>query len=207
MLPLIATAIAIALLIGAVVVGYGLAARSRLVATRNRVREVRQKIDATFERRATLVPRLVAVVESRFQDEVCATEAVLQQRQRCVAEAASPAARAAVEADLAAEIDRLCALAEADPALGADAGFRQVQGELGQISRDLDRAVPDYNRKVQRLNSLVERFPSSTLALLYGIGPADPLEPDASAPEASTPRPATLGASTETVETRSGSTR
>jgi len=205
-LPLIATAIAIALLIGAVIVGYGLAARSRLVATRNRVQEARQQIEATFERRATLVRQLVAVVESRFPDAVPATEAVLQQRQRCVAEAASPAARAAVEADLAAEIARLCTRAEADPALAADGDFRRVREELGQIGRDLDRSLPDYNRKVQRLDNLVERFPSSMLALLYGIGPADPFEPDAEASAASTPERAGLGASTEKTETRSDRT-
>lgn len=175
-LLLLALAIGIPVIIGAVAVGYGMAAYNRLIASRNRVREGWSGIEVTLKRRANLVPNLVETVKHRAAHEKGLLEAVLQARQQSLAEAGPTPEHARAEDQLTAAIGRLVAVAEADPALRSDAGYRQLQDELADIERDLEKARRYYNGTVQRLNTQIEQFPSNVVAGMFGFAPADYFE-------------------------------
>lgn len=175
-LLLVAIAIGIPVIIGAVVVGYGMAAYNRLVASRNRVREGWSGIEVTLKRRANLVPNLVETVKSHTAHEKGMLETVLQARQRSLAEAGPTPEHARAEDQLTAALGKLVAVAEADPALRTDAGYRQLQDELAEIERDLEKARRYYNGTVQRLNTQIEQFPSNVVAGMFGFAPADYFE-------------------------------
>jgi len=175
-LLLLALAIGIPVIVGAVVVGYGMAAYNSLVASRNRVREGWSGIEVTLKRRANLVPNLVETVKSHTAHERGMLETVLQARQQSLAEEGPTSAHARAEDQLTAALGKLVAVAEADPALRTDAGYRQLQDELAGIERDLEKARRYYNGTVQRLNTKVEQFPSNVVAGMFGFAQADYFE-------------------------------
>ncbi len=162
--------------VGGVVVGYGLASRSQLLARRNRVREGWQRLEAVFQRRHELAASLLETVERHAVPAASVLEDVRQARETCEAEPRATAKRARAEAGLSAALDRLVAEAEADPALHAAADCRQLQGDLGALEGELEKALAVYGRAVQRLNALVERFPSSIAAALLAVAPVDAFE-------------------------------
>ncbi len=173
---LFAIALGIPVIVGAVVVAYAMAAYNRLIACRNRVREAWSGIEVTLKRRANLVPNLVETIKSRATHEKRVLEDVLQARQRSLAEAGPTAEHARAEDQLTAALGRLLAVAQADPALRADAGYRQLQDQLAEIERDLEKARRYYNGTVHRLNTLVEQFPSNLVAGQFGFAQADYFE-------------------------------
>lgn len=175
-LLLVAIAIGIPVIIGAVVVGYGMAAYNRLIASRNRVREGWSGIEVTLKRRANLVPNLVETVKGHAAHEKSALDSVLQARQQSLTEQGPTPEHARAEDRLTAALGELVAVAEADPALRTDTGYRQLQDELAEIERDLEKSRRYYNGTVQRLNTQVEQFPSNMVAGLFGFAPADYFE-------------------------------
>jgi LemA protein len=127
-------------------------------------------IDVQLKRRADLVPNLVETVKGYAAHESGTLMAVTEARTRAVAaQGASPAVRAAAEAELSTALRGLTVAVEAYPQLQASGGFRDLQGQLAAIEEAVQNARRYYNAVVRELNTRVMQFPGNLLAGMFGF--------------------------------------
>jgi LemA protein len=82
-------------------------------------------------------------------------------------------ARAEAEAGLTAALRGLTVAVEAYPQLQASGGFRDLQGQLGQIEEAVQNARRYYNAVVRELNTRIMQFPSNVVAGAFGFQPRE----------------------------------
>ena len=150
-----------------------------LAATYNRFIRVRQHIteswsdvDVELKRRHELIPNLVATVKGYAAHERGIFEEVAALRSRAMAPHASADQAAADESALGRAVGRLIAVAEAYPALKADANFLALQKELSNTEDRIAAARRFYNGNVRELNQLCAAVPTNLVAGAFGFTPA-----------------------------------
>lgn len=136
---------------------------NRLVGLRNRVQEAWAGIDVQLQRRADLVPNLVATVEGYRIHERELLEEVTRARAR-LSRAEGPAEAGAADDALEQALGSLFAVAENYPELRASENFLALQRELSALEEEISFARRYYNAVVQRLNTAIERFPAVLVA-------------------------------------------
>ena len=144
-----------------------------LIRLRNHCRESWSDIDTELKRRHDLIPNLVATVKAYAAHERDLFEAVTNARARAdeAGSAVGPLCRA--ENDLVRGVRRVFAVAEAYPALKADAHFLRLQRELVNTEDRIQAARRFFNANVRDLNTRVESVPSNLVAAMAGIGRED----------------------------------
>lgn len=162
----------IALLVVSVVVVLAavwlIATFNRLVHQRNRIDNAWAQIDVQLKRRRDLVPNLVETVKGYAVHESSTLQAVTDARTAAVS-AGSPAATAQAEGALTAALGRLFAVAEAYPDLKADAGFRDLQAQLGETENRIAVSRQVYNDTVLTYQSSIQTFPAVMVAGPFGF--------------------------------------
>lgn len=162
----------IALLVVSVVVVLAavwlIATFNRLVHQRNRIDNAWAQIDVQLKRRRDLVPNLVETVKGYAVHESSTLQAVTDARAAAVS-AGSPAATAQAEGALTAALGRLFAVAEAYPDLKADAGFRDLQAQLGETENRIAVSRQVYNDTVLTYQSSIQTFPAVMVAGPFGF--------------------------------------
>jgi LemA protein len=154
------------IVIGAVVlvaILWGVFVGNRFVRLRNESRQALSGIDIQLQRRADLIPNLVAVVKGYAAHESETFEAVTQGRAdlisaRTVGEKGDAAAATTVA------LGRLFAVAEAYPELKANEVFLKLQQQITDIEDLLASARNYYNAVVRRYNTAISVFPGRLLA-------------------------------------------
>ena len=120
-----------ALLVPLLLVGCGY---NRIQQLDERAQQEKQQISVQLQRRADLVPNLVASVKGYAQHEEAVFTQVANARSAVMSATApknpDPAVMAAAEAQLNTALGRLIAVAEAYPTLKADQSFLKLQDEL-----------------------------------------------------------------------------
>ncbi len=164
MLLWIILAIAVAAIVYAVVVF------NRLVRARQMANEAWSGIDVQLKRRSDLVPNLVDSVKGYATHERSVLEEVtaIRAAARALPEG-DVVRRAQAEGALSASLGRLFALAENYPDLKASNNFLELQRQLSDVENEIQLARRYYNGAVRNLNVLVQSFPSSFIAGLFGF--------------------------------------
>jgi len=145
---------------------------NELIVARNQVRAAWADIDVQLTRRHDLVPQLVAAVQGYASYERATLTTLTELRSRALA-AASLSDKAALEGELAQQIQRILALQERYPDLKASANFLELQRDLVEIEDHLQYARRFYNGAVRDLNTKIERFPELIIARLAAFKPAE----------------------------------
>jgi LemA protein len=127
-------------------------------------------IENQLQRRADLVPNLVATVKgyAAHEEKVFADIAEARSRLLGAKESGDPEQMANANASFGGALGRLLALSEAYPALKADASFRQLSDELTGTENRIATARTDYNGAVQQYNTYIRRFPAALTAKVTG---------------------------------------
>ncbi|WP_229726566.1 LemA family protein [Sphingomonas alpina] len=141
---------------------------NRLVRARALVREGWSGISVQLRRRADLVPNLVNTVAGYADHERGLLDEVTARRSEAT-QAANPGDAARADSALGGVLGRLMVVAEAYPALKADANFRQLQDELSEIESELQGARRYYNATVRDLNTRIASFPDLLVARPLGF--------------------------------------
>jgi LemA protein len=146
-----------------------------LIRARNQVLAAWSDIDVQLVRRHELVPQLVTTVKAYADYEKATMAAVTELRTRSTAAQHLPA-KAAIEQELAAAVNKLLVVAEAYPELKANTNFLQLQKELVDIEEHIQYARRFYNGAVRILNTAIQSFPQLLVARPFGFAPAEYFE-------------------------------
>lgn len=133
-----------------------------------------------YQRRADLIPNLVAVVQGYAAHEKEVLTRVTEARANVVGIKATPelvndAAAFAkfqqAQAELSSALARLLAVAENYPQLKADAAFRDLQAQVEGTENRIAVARRRYIEAVEAYNVGVRTFPNNLTAMLFGYRP------------------------------------
>ncbi|HEX9894647.1 MAG TPA: LemA family protein [Gemmatimonadales bacterium] len=160
------------LLLGVVLLGYGIFTFNRLTQLRQLGDNAWADIDVQLKRRHDLIPSVVSVVKGHAGYERGTLEAVVEARSRAL-QASGPAAKAAAENPVEGSLHRIFAIAEAYPELRAVQSFRELQQTLAEIEDHLQNARRYYNAVVRDFNTKTAQFPSNLVAGTMGFRPRE----------------------------------
>ena len=147
-----------------------LASYNRIVRLRQHIRESWAGIDVELKRRYDLIPNLVETVRGYARHERETLERVVELRNRASANSGTAESQAADESELMRSVGQLFALAEGYPGLKADRQFLELQKELSNTEDRIAAARRFYNGNVREMNQLVQMFPTSLIASVFGFG-------------------------------------
>ncbi len=171
----------LAILIGLVViVGLTVAStNNRLVTLGQAVDKEWAEVENQYQRRADLVPNLVATVQgaATFEKETltAVTEARASVGRANVTPGKAPAdpeqlARfQAAQDQLGAALQRLLVVSERYPELKANANFRDLQAQLEGTENRITVARGRFNEVAQAYNTAILKFPTNFIARLLGF--------------------------------------
>ena len=170
--------LAIVLVVGLLLVMYGVGIYNRLVTLKNRFENAFSQIEVQLKRRYDLIPNLVETVRGYMKHEKETLEAVINARNQAVGglkqAAANPGDPAAMQALAGAEqmltgtLGKLFALAEAYPDLKANQNMAQLTEELTSTENRVAFARQAYNDSVTSYNTYRQTFPPIVFANMFG---------------------------------------
>ncbi|HVO34841.1 MAG TPA: LemA family protein [Gemmatimonadales bacterium] len=130
----------------------------------------KSQIEVQLQRRADLVPNLVATVQGYAQQERTIFTAVADARARLsgAVQSGDLGQMAAANQGLTGALSRLLAISENYPQLKSNENFRALQDQLEGTENRIATARQDYNAAVQAYNSYIRRFPQVLTAKLIG---------------------------------------
>ena len=130
-----------------------------------------------YQRRADLIPNIVATVkgEANFEQETLTK--VIEARSRATGINATPALIndpaafakfQAAQGELTGALSRLMVVAEAYPNLKANAAFQDLRVQLEGTENRITVARNRFIKEVQAYNVLVRSFPNNLTAMVFG---------------------------------------
>ncbi len=130
----------------------------------------RSQIEVQLQRRADLIPNLVATVKGYAAHEEQVFSEVAQARAGLLGAVQSHDPQQMADANAAATgaLGRLLAISEAYPQLKADQGFLRLQDELTGTENRVAVARGDYNQAAKDYNTLIRTFPTALTAKVTG---------------------------------------
>jgi LemA protein len=143
------------------------------------------EISNQYQRRADLIPNLVATVKGAADFEKETLEAVVQARSKATSIQVTPELVNDPEAlqrfmdaqgQLTSALSRLFAVAEAYPQLRATDAFRDLQAQIEGTENRITVARGRYIEAVQGYNTLVRSFPALLTAKIIGAQPKPTFE-------------------------------
>ena len=133
-----------------------------------------------YQRRADLVPNIVATVKGEASFEQDTLTKVIEARAKATAIQVTPATLSdpaafakfqAAQGELAGALSRLMVVAERYPTLQANQGFRDLRVTLEGTENRITVARNRYIQTVQEYNVLARSFPSNLTAMVLSYAP------------------------------------
>jgi len=155
---------------------------NHLVRLKHNVSKAWSNIDVLLKQRHDEIPKLVETCKQYMGYEQETLEKVMLARSR-VAEARENQdvqGLGAAEGALRLGLGNLFALAEDYPDLRANENFQHLQNRISTLENTIADRREFYNESVNINNIGIEQFPDLIVARLFGFGPRDLLEFEAS---------------------------
>ncbi len=151
-------------------------------------------LQADYQRRADLIPNLVATVKGYAQQEKSVLTQVTEARAKATsinlsADDLSDPAKvqqfANAQQQLGGSLGRLLATVEAYPDLKSNENFLTLQSQIEGTENRIEVARRDYNEAVRQYNTTIRTFPDAVGAkIFYGAKPKVPFQAAAGAQSA-----------------------
>jgi LemA protein len=128
------------------------------------------QIEVQLQRRAELIPNLVATVKGMANQELAVFGEVARARGGLInaVQSKDPEQMAQANAAVTGALGRLIAVSEAYPQLKSDQSFLRLQDELAGTANRIATAQTDYNGSVQQYNAYIRQFPAVLTAKMTG---------------------------------------
>ena len=143
-------------------------------------------VEASYQRRADLIPNLVEVVKGYAKHEADTLKAVTEARAKVGSVQASkelindPQAFAKfqqAQGELSGALSRLMVVVEKYPDLKANQNFLDLQNQLEGTENRINVARVRYNKSVQEFNTSIRTFPNSlTNSLMLHLARKEPFK-------------------------------
>lgn len=149
-------------------------------------------VQATYQRRADLIPNLAKAVQAYAKHEKTALTDVIKARAAATqikldADNVTPEKLRQFESaqgELAQALGRLMVVAERYPDLKANENFHSLQIQLEGTENRINEARQKYNEAVQNYNQTIRRFPNVLVAGMFGFDKMSKFEASAGADKA-----------------------
>lgn len=163
-----------------------------LVSAEEQVESVWAQVENQYQRRADLVPNVVATVKGYASHESVALQGVIDARARATQITIDPAnatpeqlaAYQAAQGELSQALGRLLAVAENYPDLKANENFRDLQQQLEGTENRITVARQLFNEEAMKYNKMVRKFPTNIIANMFGFEKKPYFEAEAGANKA-----------------------
>ncbi len=179
----------------AVLVLWGVSVQRGLVEKEERVQEAWGFVQSQYERRADLIPNLVATVRGAADFERETLEAVVQARSQATSVQLSADALNDPQAfqrfqeaqnQLSGALSRLLVTVERYPELRANQNFLDLQNQLEGTENRISTERNRFNTAVRSYNTSIRQFPGNILAGMMGFSTISYFEATAGAERAPT---------------------
>ncbi len=156
------------LLIGLMLGGTYVSSRNEMVRKNETLKQAWSQVDVVLERRADLIPNLVATVKGYAQQEVKVFGDVANARAALLS-ARTPADKIAANGQLDGALGRLLAIVENYPNLKSNQNFLALQDELAGTENRIAVERRRYNEAIQDYNTYIGLFPNNIFARWAGF--------------------------------------
>ena len=153
-----------ALIIGGAYVG----SRNEMVRKNEAIKQAWSQVDVVLQRRADLIPNLVATVKGYAQHEQKVFGDIANARAGLL-NARTPADKIVANGQLDGALGRLLAVVENYPNLKADQNFLALQDELAGTENRIAVERRRYNEAIQDYNTYIGLFPNNIFARWAGF--------------------------------------
>ncbi|MFZ0739328.1 MAG: LemA family protein [Candidatus Acidiferrales bacterium] len=151
-----------------IVVGSYATMRNAMVTKSETVKSAWAQVDNTLQRRADLIPNLVATVKGFAAQEQTVFHDVDAARAALLG-AQTPESKIAANGQLDGALSRLLLIVENYPKLKSDESFLKLQDELAGTENRIAVARKNYNDAIQDYNTYIGRFPNNIVANMAGF--------------------------------------
>ncbi len=149
-----------------------------LVSGDEAVKSAWSQVENVYQRRADLIPNLVATVKGYANHENSTLQAVVDARAKATSinvDASNLteeqiAAFQKAQGELGSALSRLLAVSEAYPELKANENFKELQAQLEGTENRIAVERKNYNEIAKRYNVKVRSFPANLIAGMFGFG-------------------------------------
>lgn len=145
-----------------------------MVASEEEINKAWGSVEEQYQRRADLIPNLVATVKGFATHEEKVLTEVVEARAKATQVTVSndPLSFAQFESaqgELSKALSRLLTVVEAYPDLKSDQNFLALQSQIEGTENRIAVARGRYNEAVQTFNTKIRRFPARIYAGLFGF--------------------------------------
>lgn len=149
-----------------------------LVSGDEAVKSAWAQVENVYQRRADLIPNLVATVKGYANHESSTLQAVVDARAKATSinvdasnlSEEQIAAFQKAQGELSSALSRLLAVSEAYPELKANENFKELQAQLEGTENRIAVERKNYNETAKRYNVKVRSFPANLIAGMFGFG-------------------------------------
>lgn len=159
--------IGILVVVGLLVFGSYISARNQMVAKNEQVKQTWSQVEVVMQRRADLIPNLVATVQGFAAHETKVFGDIANARAALLG-AHTPQGKIAANGQLDGALGHLLAIAENYPQLRSNQNFLQLQDELAGTENRIAVERRRYNQAIQDYNTFIGLFPNSMWAGIAG---------------------------------------
>lgn len=168
------------LIVAAVVAGLFLwvkGAYNGMVTADENVQSAWAQVENVYQRRADLIPNLVATVKGYAQHESQTLENVVSARAKATQMKIDPAdlseeaiARfSEAQGELSSALGRLLLIQENYPDLKANQNFSELQAQLEGTENRIATERMKFNETAKAYNTLIRKFPDNIIASMFGF--------------------------------------
>lgn len=147
-------------------------------------------IENQYQRRADLIPNLVAIVKGYAQHEESTLTQVVEARAKAtqtqlnIDDAAAMSKYMEAQGELSSALSRLMAISENYPDLKANQNFLDLQTQLEGTENRIATERRKYNESARQFNTMIKMFPRNMVAGMFGFAPLSYFEAEEGAQQA-----------------------
>jgi LemA protein len=150
--------------------GSYVSAKNTMVKKQEQVKASWSQVDVVLERRADLIPNLVATVKGFAKHEETVFGDIANARAGLL-NAQDPGAKIQANNRLDGALGRLLAISENYPDLKSNQNFLELQDQLEGTENRIAVERRRYNESIQDYNTYIRQFPNSIWAGIAGFQP------------------------------------
>ena len=150
---------------------------NRMVTAEEGVGAAWAQVENVYQRRADLIPNLVATVKGYAKHESETLEGVIEARSKATQVTVNPENLSPeslekfnkAQGELSSALGRLLMIAENYPDLKANENFRDLQAQLEGTENRITTERMKFNESARGYNTMIRKFPNNILASIFNF--------------------------------------